>query len=349
MATKNSTGRLGYIDAMRGFCMYLVVYAHVVGYGYHTDGQGTFKAILVNFYLVLFFFISGFVAYKNNVKCSSQFFANSVKNKFIQLVIPSVVFCALYVWWDKHSIGTFFHIATSWYWFTVQLFEFFLFYYLSLWVTRNFDGIKQDVFLFSTAIMLYLLGFSHTIIQRTPIGAALFSYLGMECWRDYIFFILGVFTRKHFELLKRLIGNSLFMAVVVLLFFFMVFYADHIDFSMWKPMRLVVYGGVSIIVIFAFFFKYHAVFSQDNKFGQALQFIGGRTLDVYMIHYFLLPRHLDFVGNWLTDNPNPTIEFFLTTIISIMVITLRPCGWENNKTQSPSFVFLVRRKEESFF
>lgn len=322
MASKNTTGRLGYIDAMRGFCMYLVVYAHVVGYGYHIDGQGSFKSILVNFYLVLFFFISGFVAYKENVKWSFPLFVTSVKKKFVQLIIPSVVFCALFAWWDKHSVNAFFHIATSWYWFTVLLFEFFLFFYFSLWISRHFSSLIQDLLIVSLAIVLYLIGFSHSVIERTRVGEVLFSYLGMECWRDYLFFCFGVLTRKHFFMFKGLLANSRFMAAVIILFFFMVFYADHIDFPLWKPVRLIVYGGVSILVIFAFFYKYQESFAQGRMLGQSLQYIGRRTLDVYMIHYFLLPRHMEALGSWLTDCPNPTLEFFLTTVISLMVISL---------------------------
>lgn len=41
-----------------------------------------------------------------------------------------------------------------------------------------------------------------------------------------------------------------------------------------------------------------------------------------MIHYFLLPFRLDIMGKWFTDNPNPTIEFFVTTAIACMVMAL---------------------------
>ena len=53
-----------------------------------------------------------------------------------------------------------------------------------------------------------------------------------------------------------------------------------------------------------------------------MQYVGKRTLDIYMIHYFLLPFRLDMMGKWFTDNPNPAIEFFITTAIAAIVIAL---------------------------
>lgn len=65
MATK----RLEYIDALRGFTMILVVFAHIINYGYHiTDAKAetmdTFNNLFIRFRMPLFFFISGFVLYK---------------------------------------------------------------------------------------------------------------------------------------------------------------------------------------------------------------------------------------------------------------------------------------------
>ena len=64
MATK----RLEYIDALRGFTMILVVFAHIINYGYHiTDAKAetmdTFNNLFIRFRMPLFFFISGFVLY----------------------------------------------------------------------------------------------------------------------------------------------------------------------------------------------------------------------------------------------------------------------------------------------
>lgn len=312
--------RIEYIDALRGFCMYLVVYAHIWGYGYHAEGNVSFKHILVNFYLVLFFFVSGFVAYKKDVQWTGNTVGKLLKRKFVQLVIPSVVFCFLFCIFDKHSFIPLWHVSTSWYWFTVQLFLFFLFYYLTMIVSRNTREKTKDLSLLVVAIILYLLSFSHVQLERTPVGATLFSYLGMENWRLYVFFCVGVLMRKHYAFVKKSMDNSFLIATFVVVFFMMVFFAEQITFPMWKPICRILYGGVSIMVIFTCFYKYQKLFSHDTVFGRAIQLVGRRTLDIYMIHYFVLPFHLDALGQWFTCNPNPVVEFFITSLISLIVL-----------------------------
>lgn len=302
--------------------MYLVVYAHICGYGYHMDTPHSFHHILVNFYLVLFFFVSGFVAYKKDVQWTGQTIGKMFKRKCVQLIIPSVVFCFLFCIYDHHSFNPLWHVSTSWYWFTVQLFLFFLFYYLIMMVTRNTSESTKDFSLIAVAVILYLLSHSHVLFERTQVETTLFSYLGMEKWRLFVFFCIGVLMRKHFEMVKRWINNPIVMAVIIIIFFMMVFFADRITYRLLEPFKSLVYGGASIFVIFSFFYKYQDSFSQEKHFGRVMQYIGRRTLDIYMIHYFLLPYHLDFMGKWFTANPNPTVEFFITTTIAAMAIAL---------------------------
>ncbi len=128
--------------------------------------------------------------------------------------------------------------------------------------------------------------------------------------------------RKHLDTVVKVIDHKFWMAFFVLLFFFMVFYAAKINFSWWSPICMLIYGGVSIIVIFAFFRKYQDAFSSNNKFGYWAQYVGKRTMDIYMIHYFLLPSNLNVLGNWFAKNPNPAVEFFITTVIACMVMAL---------------------------
>ena len=56
--------RIEWIDAMRGFTMLLVVYAHVQFFGLGLESDETFNQVLILFRMPLFFFISGFILYK---------------------------------------------------------------------------------------------------------------------------------------------------------------------------------------------------------------------------------------------------------------------------------------------
>lgn len=53
--------RIEYLDAMRGFCMLLVVYGHL-GLGLSVDPV---RSVFATFYMPLFFFISGYLCYSS--------------------------------------------------------------------------------------------------------------------------------------------------------------------------------------------------------------------------------------------------------------------------------------------
>lgn len=312
------TKRIEYIDALRGFAMFLVVSAHIIGFSYKAEDLLSFNNIFSNFFLVLFFFVSGFCAYKPAISDNHT----QIKKKFIQLVIPAFAFFTIYCLWRGRGLYSLLHITTQEYWFTVELFLFFVFYYTSNRLCKNTGKGWANVTLLSVAVLLYVLSFSHTLIEKTEMGATLFHYLGMRQWRHYIFFVFGVLAHKHFNAFEKFTDNPHWMALSVIGFFFMVFFAYRIDFPMWKPIRILLYGTFSIIVIFTFYRKHENSFYIDTKLGYTMQYIGRRTMDIYMIHNFLLPHNLDFMGRFFNNYNNPSIELLVTTIIALLVIFL---------------------------
>ena len=316
------TKRIEYIDALRGFSMYLVVYAHIWSFCYHADNKNSFDHILLNFFLVLFFFVSGFVAFKKEQEWNLGVLGKNLKKKAVQLLIPSVVFTTLLYATVYHNLTAIQNIALAEYWFTVQLFIFFLFYYFTMLFCSKMIGAKLNILLLITALFIFMISFSHLAFEKTQIGANLFHYLGIKFWRYYLFFCIGIVIRNSFERFKKLTDTPLWIALFVIGFFFMILFADKIDFPMWKPINMIIYGVFSIIVIFTFFRKYESSFHSSTKVGYVMQYIGKRTLDIYMIHYFILPLNLYSLGVFFENNVNPILEFFLTTIIVMLVITI---------------------------
>lgn len=315
------TKRIEYIDALRGFSMYLVVYSHIWTFGYHADRKNSFAYILLNFFLVLFFFVSGFVAFKKNQEWSLSAISKNLKKKAVQLLIPSVVFTTLLYATVHHHLAAIQHIALAEYWFTVQLFIFFLFYYFTMLICRRMAGTRLNTVLLITAFLIFMISFSHVTFEKTQIGANLFHYLGIKNWRYYLFFCIGIVIRNSFEQFKKITDDPLWMALIVVGFFFMLFFADLIVFQMWKPIKMIIYGLLSIIIIFTFFRKYEKSFQSETKVGYVMQYVGKRTLDIYMIHYFILPLNLKALGDYFVNNVNPILEFFTTSVIVMLVIT----------------------------
>jgi fucose 4-O-acetylase-like acetyltransferase len=76
---------------------------------------------------------------------------------------------------------------------------------------------------------------------------------------------------------------------------------------------------LGIIIVYAFFRKYQETFMSSSRIGAFLSYIGRRTLDIYMLHYFFLPK-LPELGDWLKSCPNLAIELVLVLLLSIVVI-----------------------------
>lgn len=55
--------RIQYLDCMRGFTMILVVYSHLVIFGYQVDGRNLMNGVFLLFIMPLFFWVSGYLAY----------------------------------------------------------------------------------------------------------------------------------------------------------------------------------------------------------------------------------------------------------------------------------------------
>ena len=60
---------------------------------------------------------------------------------------------------------------------------------------------------------------------------------------------------------------------------------------------------------------------EQTRFGNGLQFIGRRTLDIYLLHYFFLPK-LPMVGEFFRLNRH---NFVLDTTASLAVALLVVC------------------------
>lgn len=85
--------RVQFIDAMRGFTMFLVVFGHVfvfgLGYG---EEESVLSSFFITFRMPMFFFISGYIGFNAIEKCNFDFYRlNLAKKSFVQLV-PTIIF-----------------------------------------------------------------------------------------------------------------------------------------------------------------------------------------------------------------------------------------------------------------
>jgi len=324
--------RIEYIDAIRGVTMILVVFSHIVVLCYNTKDLGTFNSVFINFRMPLFYFISGWVMYKSNWVWNLHTILTFFKKKFKVLLVATTIFWAIY---NIYSYGTIhdeaFNSFKSGYWFTFTLFEFFCIYVITICICKglHLKSKIEDFIIVIAGIFIYLVSsyYMHTYMwNKKPIDNTimiLMDYAGVFHWRYFLFFCIGSLIKKHLEVFHSLTDKNGVIALIVISFFIFVLFSNKIVIlpHFYVPVTLS-YSLLGILVIYTFFRKNAKQISKEKKIGRVLQFIGTRTIDIYFIHYFFLPKNLQVLGEVFIDNHNPSIEFFVTLAISMMVIAI---------------------------
>lgn len=334
--SNNNDNRVEYIDAMRGFTMLLVVFGHIILYGYH-ESEATivsFNNASLTFYLPLFFFLSGFILYSSE-RILEMGACKFLKRKAAVLILPAVFFLLIYdLTFNYNIINSFCAVTKYGYWFTIALFEYFVIYACILLLIRKAGRNKliYRALIWGGVIIATLFSAEASTILASVIPKSFLNFLGIDMLRYFPFFFTGILARKYFTAFVSITENGVKMAIIILVFFCLVLFEEQIDlylmpsggipFVVVYELRFVVVGVLGLTIVFTFFRKQERLFSQNNRIGRWLQYVGRRTLDVYLLHYFFLPRNLQAVGSFFKFNSNPSIEFLVSMSIAIWVVVL---------------------------
>ncbi len=308
-----SKNRIEYLDAMRGLTMMLVVFAHVRFFSFHLSnfrGGASYNDIFMMVRMPLFFFVSGFLLDKPGIIWRLKDAVPFIKKKAKIQLLPTFVFLLAYCYlFDINVIDSLNDSMKSGYWFTITLFEYFIVYSLCKMMPVRYQY-----------KVLFLVSFLFLGIGYLPVwGALQFNKL----WY-FVFFSFGAYIKSHFSSFVDFLEGKWFSIVFVAFFAFAFLrlkgsLPNNVPFQIF----LQVFQGIAgICIVFNFFRKHDASFRQTTVIGRILQYIGKRTLDVYLLHYFFLPRNLDIVGDFFLTNSNPSIEFFCSFLLAIIVVGL---------------------------
>ncbi len=94
-------------------------------------------------------------------------------------------------------------------------------------------------------------------------------------------------------------------------------FADHIS-SLLHLLCGVICNYSGLLIVFAFFRKYQDSFTSSTRLGAGLQYIGRRTLDIYLLHYFFIPK-LPFIGDFFIETPNMLLELCCGLTLSLLL------------------------------
>lgn len=321
--------RIAYIDAMRGFTMILVVFSHICGMCLGDRWMG-WNDIFFLFRLPCFFFISGWLFEKPERPWNGVTIKSVVKNKFMVQIVPTFIFLLLLA--PPPLFFSRLGATKGGYWFTFVLFIFFLLNIFSSWLVRKRSVKQQDLFLFAFALIISVTAFFYDIFYNRY-----FSHLGwltkglgfvsLMAWRYYLFFYVGTFVKRHFEAFIRWTSKPI-VIISVVVGFYAISQIPHTDCI---PLVFFVFavGGIMGLAMIFTAFRYIGSYISSHPtrhfslfFFHALIYIGTRTLDIYMLHYFFLPRFLLVYGDQLRAYDSKLLEFFMALVLALIVVCL---------------------------
>ena len=301
--------RIAYLDAIKCLAILLIIDIHVrSGNGFKPYDSLSAQMIYAPA-LPLFFFVSGFLAYKRDMGICD--FWNFIRRKFVFLVIPAVIFRIGLNLVNHVDIFNFITIGMRDYWFTVDLFEIFLIYYL---ITL---AIKNEKWRIGVLLILSMAGIGMLAVNK-DFGPAIFDLRRLT--KYFQFFVLGTLAMKFKPKYELMINNEIVKATVLLLFFIVLFLTsyDINPIALHHFMRDVVLRYLGTFAVISFFACHTDYFQQESKVNSIINCIGQNSLPIYLIHYFFLP-HFRPIPEWFAGLNMVTVH--LVSILYTIAIT----------------------------
>lgn len=305
--------RLEYIDSLRGLAILLVVFMHVPQYGFGQSIGGYYMELATLLAVPLFFFISGlFVPLELTPPAIIK-----IKKRVHSILLPTIVIGGLYAMLNHVSFMDMLQDKfKAGYWFTITLFEFFVIVDMLRLMASKSQRLF-NILLIGACFVCY--GLSMPTVQRMYGDAVIAQILGLAQWKYFIFFILGMFVKHNAKTIYTEKGG-----VAIVMAFLIVYAANAIGNFQLNGLLYninLLLKEISIVLLaYYVFYTYRSKLSSLTRMGRWLSKIGTYTLEIYLMHYFVLPRHLDGVVDIVGLVENPLLASVIALVIALMVV-----------------------------
>ena len=330
--------RLEWLDALRGFTMILVVAYHVAETGFGVSWRhSSSMPFLMLFRMPLFFFVSGFLAYKASQVWNLRNLGGLLTKKMRVQLIPTLVFFTLAMvllhkrFWPavEDSIHTPYFGG---YWFTIVLLYMFIVYYLFSYLESKlkWKSCIPITLLFFVSLCCYetcylpnhfewALGYKK---PKTWIYDFMIDTSIIQLFLYFPFFIYGNITHRYWNQAQRVMDSKWFFPFIIVLVILATVDALkwHTLRMTWAALPLTIARFGLLTIVFMYFRHYQQYFTKFSPIGVSLQYIGRRTLDIYLLHYLFLPD-LPHIGEFFNAHShNFAIDTSLSIIFGLLII-----------------------------
>ena len=306
-------GRINYLDALKCLGILLVIEGHVWDFGMGVETYESLSGLMLySFNMPIFFFVSGFLAYKVQHGLAKDL-TKRIWQKFLFLVVPALVF---FVFRRLQVHGNPFDLLTNGaggYWFTITLWECFLIYYL---VMLLFPKSKmQDV----------------TLISLSLAGVAFLSVVGEwgpklldlnRLTKYFQFFAMGILAMKYRNSYERIMHNNMLKALSLLGFFAILF---TVNYDVWPGaifhlLRDIILRYLGTFIVVSWFVCHSEKFDGDTKINRVILDIGKKSLAIYLLQYFFIPDFKSYT-TWLAGMDGFTVHVisFAYTVVIVSI------------------------------
>lgn len=196
--------RLQYIDCMRGVAMFMVVYSHVLTFMMGRLQPSPLGLYMQNVMLPLFFFISGYCAYKENRQWTLDVIRKQVSGKVRAILIPTIVMFLVFMMYSGQNVAeVVFHYDKSGYWFTWVLFQILMVFLLVDIISSKIERKWAKAAVMASPLVAFAVIFRY--VGYDSLAARLFEWVKVV--GNYYFFLAGVILRLFQPSIDKVLAN----------------------------------------------------------------------------------------------------------------------------------------------
>lgn len=169
--------------------------------------------------------------------------------------------------------------------------------------------------------MLCMLWIVCATVQRMYGDIVIAHILGIAQWKYFIFFVLGMFVKHNAKTIYSDKGGA-----AIVMAFLIVYAANAIgNFQingLLYNINLLLKEISIVLLAYYVFYTYRFKLSSQTRVGRWLSKIGTYTLEIYLMHYFVLPWHLNGIVNIVCLDENPLLASVIAIVVALMVVSV---------------------------
>lgn len=295
--------RIQYIDRLKGMAILLVVIGHLMAFCTRGERNPIYEVICA-FHMPLFMFLSGLVMSHTPPHC---FRTNYLWKKALRFMLPMLWFGLLFTYTGGKDLMAFAadrYKQGYWYLYILTLF------YLLMFVYSKLPSAKRPWLLDIAYLAFWQVAF---MFADRVLGQNVSDITGISMCRGYwLYFFLGYMVRRHGWAEWLSVHNWLF--TLALVSYVPLLYAFEtgiiVRFGQVLPLTAI------IVLVYLFRLREH----ETSRVERSLSTIGRSTLDIYVLHYFVLRIiNLTDVAAYLHRTSNYLLELVLLVCMALAV------------------------------